>query len=365
MAAGSYRFDQFLLDADNRRLQQGGAVVELNGRYFDALTLLVREPGKLVTKDRFLDEVWRGVPVTDEALTQCIKTLRRQLGDDASRPRFIETVPKHGYRFIAPVEAADAELWASGNTPDQRSTSGSPWQRHLLLAAGGTLGGGVAGLIGGIFYGFAATSQPLQPGMGAMSVLLVMICLTTLLALIGGAGVSFGIAAAGLASRTFGPWSIAGGALGGALVGAVTKLLGIDAFNLLLGQSPGNITGGPEGAMLGGAVGLGLWLGCRSDGSLRKAAAAAAAIGGAAGILIALLGGRLMGGSLDLLSRSLDGSRVRLDQLGALVGEEEFGPASQLVTAGLEGALFGACVVVAMILAGRSFAAEEGETPQR
>ena len=47
------------------------------------------------------------MPVTDEALTQCIKTLRRQLGDDASRPRFIETVPKHGYRFIAPVEALD------------------------------------------------------------------------------------------------------------------------------------------------------------------------------------------------------------------------------------------------------------------
>ena len=47
------------------------------------------------------------MPVTDEALTQCIKTLRRQLGDSASSPRFIETVPKHGYRFIAPVEVMD------------------------------------------------------------------------------------------------------------------------------------------------------------------------------------------------------------------------------------------------------------------
>ena len=79
--------------------------VDLNARYFDALALLVREAGTLVSKDRFLAEVWRGVPVTDEALTQCIRTLRRLLGDDASRPRFIETVPKHGYRFIAPVEA--------------------------------------------------------------------------------------------------------------------------------------------------------------------------------------------------------------------------------------------------------------------
>ena len=57
---------------------------------------MVREAGTLVTKDGFLDEVWAGVPVTDEALTQCIKSLRRALGDDAARPQFIETVPKHG-----------------------------------------------------------------------------------------------------------------------------------------------------------------------------------------------------------------------------------------------------------------------------
>ena len=50
-----------------------------------------------------MGEVWRGIPVTDEALTQCIRTLRKQLGDDAARPRFIETVPKNGYRFVAPV----------------------------------------------------------------------------------------------------------------------------------------------------------------------------------------------------------------------------------------------------------------------
>ena len=98
-----FRFDRFLLDPEDRQLRRDGAPVDLNARYLDALSLLVREQGKLVSKDRFLDEVWRGVPVTDEALTQCIKTLRRQLGDDAARPAFIETVPKHGYRFIAPV----------------------------------------------------------------------------------------------------------------------------------------------------------------------------------------------------------------------------------------------------------------------
>ncbi|MFN3354294.1 MAG: transcriptional regulator, partial [Brevundimonas sp.] len=60
----AYRFDRFVLDPEDRRLRREGRVVELNARYFDALHLLVREEGRLVTKDRFLDEVWRGVPVT-------------------------------------------------------------------------------------------------------------------------------------------------------------------------------------------------------------------------------------------------------------------------------------------------------------
>src|SRR6476619_7387714 len=146
MADGCYRFEDFALDAGDRRLRRGDAAVELNARYLDALALLVRERGRLVTKERFLDEVWRGVPVTDEALTQCIRTLRRQLGDDAARPRFIETVPKHGYRFVAPVESG------AGSAPDATRSS---LREALLVAAGGTVGGGVAGFIGGLIYGFA------------------------------------------------------------------------------------------------------------------------------------------------------------------------------------------------------------------
>ena len=104
MAPATYRFDDFVLDPGQRQLRRGAAPVELNNRYLDALELLLREQGRLVSKDRFLDEVWRGIPVTEEALTQCIRTLRRQLGDRVGDPRYIETVPKHGYRFIAPVE---------------------------------------------------------------------------------------------------------------------------------------------------------------------------------------------------------------------------------------------------------------------
>ncbi|WBY09363.1 transcriptional regulator [Sphingomonas sp. 7/4-4] len=245
-----FRFDCFVLDMGDRQLKREGVPVELNARYLDALALLVREQGRLVSKDRFLDQVWRGVPVTDEALTQCIKTLRRQLGDNAASPRLIETVPKHGYRFIAAVDAG-----IEPRSVPARAGAGR-WRRFLLLGGAGTIGAGIAGLIGGIFYGFAGASQPLQPGMGAVSVLLVVTCLTILVASVGGAGVAFGIAAADFVPARRWHWSVAGGAVGGLVVGGVVKLLGLDAFNLLLGQSPGDITGAAEGAMLGAAVGL-------------------------------------------------------------------------------------------------------------
>ena len=128
MTPGSYRFDEFTLDANERELRRGDALVEINARYLDALTLLVRNQGRLVSKDRFLDEVWRGVPVTDEALTQCIRTLRRQLGDNVANPRFIETVPKHGYRFVATVEQVEpgdtvVSTKSQPASPDSRSSS--------------------------------------------------------------------------------------------------------------------------------------------------------------------------------------------------------------------------------------------------
>jgi DNA-binding winged helix-turn-helix (wHTH) protein len=347
----SYRFERFILDSGDRQLRNDGAPVELNSRYLDALILLVRAQGRLVSKDRFLEEVWRGVPVTDEALTQCIKTLRRQLGDDAARPRFIETVPKHGYRFVAAVEADEAgPADPAAKAPERR------WRQLALLGGAGTIGAGAAGVLGGLFYGFAGATQPIEPGMGATSVLMVLLVVTILVALAGGAGVAFGIAAAGFAAARHWAWSVAGGAAGGLVVGAIVKLLGLDAFRLLLGQSPGDITGAGEGALLGGAVGLGCWAAMRGagPGSLRSGIALAALAGGGAGILIPLLGGRLLGGSLDLLARHVPNSRLRLDPIGSVFGESGFGAISQIVTGGMEGALFGGCIAGAMILARRN-----------
>ena len=342
---GRFRFDRFELDAEDRRLTRDGERLELNSRYLDALALLVREPGKLVSKDRFLGEVWRGVPVTDEALTQCIKTLRRQLGDDAASPRFIETVPKHGYRFIAPVHGSSAPA------PFRMSS----WTGELLLGASGVVGGGMAGLVGGLIYGFAGATAPGEQSVGTISVLLVILCVTIAVAVIGALGVSFGVVFGERLAP--GVWwgRPGGGAAGGLIVGAGVKLLGLDAFTLLLGHSPSGMTGASEGAILGAAVGISAWLAFRAGvARLRRSVAASALIGAAAGGLIAAMGGRLMLGSLDLLARSFPDSRLRLEPIGGLFGETGFGPVTRLVTSCLEGALFSGCVVGAMILAQRS-----------
>lgn len=106
-----YRFDNFYLDAANRQLWRDGESVALNSKYFDVLLLLVSRNGQLVEKSRIFEEIWSGVFVTDAALTQCIKDIRRQLGDDAANPRYIKTVPKHGYIFIGnAIEAAPNEM---------------------------------------------------------------------------------------------------------------------------------------------------------------------------------------------------------------------------------------------------------------
>jgi len=340
--AGSFAFEQFVLDTGDRRLKEDNRPVELNGRYFDALALLIRERGKLVSKDRFLSEVWRGVPVTDEALTQCIKTLRRQLGDNASRPRFIETVPKHGYRFIAAVEPLDGQ-------PAAKAVTGSDqWRNFISLGSTGTIGGAVGGAIGGLIYGFAASSQST---VGSLSVLLVLLCVTVLVAIVGAAGVSFAIATSAFARARSLPWLMIAGAGGGLVVGALGELLGHDVFSLLVGQAPAGITGAMEGLLIGAAVGLGTWLALGR--SPRGAAAIGAATGAVSGAVAVLLGGRLMLGSLALLTSNFPSSRLQVSKVGRLFGEDALGPITQLVSASLEAALFGGCVVTALTVAAR------------
>ncbi len=332
-------FNPFVLDRANRRLSRDGVAMDVGSRYFDALVLLVEARGALVTKDRFMEEVWRGVPVTDEALTQCIRSLRRALDDDAARPRYISTVPKHGYRFVGTLDdgapADPADLAPSGIAPAL-----GPAGR---LAAASTIGGALAGVLGGVFYAAILSSAAGEEG-SAVFLTVVSLCLAV--GVLGGAGVGIGMALATGPRGTGAATLIAGGGAGGLVMGALGRLLGLDLFRVLTGVGIGPVTGLLEGAVVGLLAGGGCALALRHGGWTGGALAALLGAGG--GAVLALAGGRLMAGSLVLLDRSLDGSRLQLDRMGALLGEGEFGTISLVTSAAVEAAVFVACVALAV-----------------
>ena len=105
-----YRFHEFALQVGQRRLLgAGGVVVELTPRLFDALLFLVEHAGELLDKDRLLAKLWPGLVVEENSLSQAISGLRKALGDDAQNSRFIQTVPRRGFRFVAPVVVAEVD----------------------------------------------------------------------------------------------------------------------------------------------------------------------------------------------------------------------------------------------------------------
>ena len=102
--ARSYRFGPFHLDVRERRLSRGGTVIPLRIKVFELLRLLVENAGRLVTKEELLDAVWPGTAVEENNLTHTISVLRKALGENATGQHYVETVPRVGYRFVAPIE---------------------------------------------------------------------------------------------------------------------------------------------------------------------------------------------------------------------------------------------------------------------
>src|SRR5262245_3467476 len=97
-------FDRFVLDPANARLTLDGNAVPITPKVFELLCCFVGRAGQLVTKDQLLDAVWPRRYVSESVLKDHISDLRQALGDQVQAPRFIETVTRHGYRFIATVK---------------------------------------------------------------------------------------------------------------------------------------------------------------------------------------------------------------------------------------------------------------------
>jgi Tol biopolymer transport system component/DNA-binding winged helix-turn-helix (wHTH) protein len=104
-----YEFENFRLDPSAKMLLRDNAQVPLTPKVFDTLQFLVEHAGRLLGKDELMQEIWQDRIVDETNLTYNIKMLRRALCDNAQQPRFIETVPRRGYRFIAQVRESPAE----------------------------------------------------------------------------------------------------------------------------------------------------------------------------------------------------------------------------------------------------------------
>ena len=135
-----FEFGGFRLVAAERRLYRGdGSRVELSPRLFDALLHFVERPGQLLDKDSLLATLWPGLVVEDNNLNQLVSALRHALGDEAQGSRFIQTVPRRGFRFIGAISTKEALAVTAAPTvvaptPIAASASGGWHHRRMAWA---------------------------------------------------------------------------------------------------------------------------------------------------------------------------------------------------------------------------------------
>lgn len=129
-----YEFGAFRLDTGERRLSEHGTAASLSPKVFDTLVLLVREHGRLVPKESFMQAVWPDTFVTDVTLAHNISALRKLLGHSDGNP-VIETVAKKGYRFVAPVKACDDDAEAPAPAPVAAARSFGTVQSAAAIGA--------------------------------------------------------------------------------------------------------------------------------------------------------------------------------------------------------------------------------------
>jgi TolB-like protein/DNA-binding winged helix-turn-helix (wHTH) protein/Tfp pilus assembly protein PilF len=114
----AYRFGLFEIDSRSGEVRKQGRRIKLRGRPFDILILLLRRGGDMITREELREQLWSADTFVDfdHGLNSAINRLREALGDSAEHPRFVETLPKRGYRFIAPITVVEPPA-VSGPAP--------------------------------------------------------------------------------------------------------------------------------------------------------------------------------------------------------------------------------------------------------
>ena len=116
----------WVLDTESNTVYRDGRVIRLEPKVAEVCAFLASRPGEVVRKEELIRAVWPDTFVTDDVLTKAISELRKALEDDAKRPQFIETIPKRGYRIIAPV------VQTSGEPAGPDATQPSPAAAHAV-----------------------------------------------------------------------------------------------------------------------------------------------------------------------------------------------------------------------------------------
>ena len=356
-----YRFSEFTLSPQRRLLLRDGREVPLIPRYFDLLLLLIERRREAVHRREIFDRAWPDVIVSDSALSQAVRTIRRTLGDDSREPRFIRTVSRHGYQFVHP-EVIEEEDDASGPLAQPAAAVAPPvltdeprglrLRRAARFAAtgwtGAAAGGGLAGIAAGGVGGLILAAIPGSTAPIAIAPVLAVIGAGC--GALGGAGVGAGLAFAEAAAPS--PRALAlmaAGALGGGLVGAGVQWLARWTLAALVGLDL-DVGGGLEGVAIGGAAGLAFAIATRrtEDGltasRVRKrwhAALIMAVSCGLAGLALTLGGRILAAGTIHAIADAAEGSRATLAPLGRLIGEPDLGPLSRAILGFGEPAAFG------------------------
>jgi len=126
-----FEFGRWKVLPERGLVRDGEEEIHLEPKVMDVFVLLASHEGEVVNRDQLVDAVWDGRAVTDEVITRSIAVLRRNLGDDAKAPQFVETLPRRGYRVMKPVVVPEAAR------PDETASPASPRRGYLLpLIAG-------------------------------------------------------------------------------------------------------------------------------------------------------------------------------------------------------------------------------------
>ena len=115
------RFGTFEVDLPAGEMRKSGVKLKLTGQPFQVLAILLERPGEVVTREELQKRLWPDTFVdVDHNLNTAINKIREVLGDSAESPRFVETLPRRGYRFVAPVEGAQTTDLDGGSGVRQR-----------------------------------------------------------------------------------------------------------------------------------------------------------------------------------------------------------------------------------------------------